>query len=97
MFKDTHTHMKLPPSHSFGFSGWRTKPIAPQICSATSLFLKRSGMSCTCTQNDIVVMSKILMVGELSYLDVTMMCLSKLQGSAARILSPSSLESKKKE
>ena len=36
------------------------------------------------------------MVVELSYLDNTIMCLSKHQGSAARILSTSSLASKEK-
>ena len=96
MFKATRTRMKLPPSQSFGFSGWRTVPIASQICSTTFLFLKHSGMSCTCTQNDTVVMSEILTTIELLYLEITMMCLSKLQGLAARILSTSSLESKEK-
>ena len=71
-------------------------PIASQICSTTFLFLKHSGMSCTCTQNDTVVMSEILTTIELLYLEITMMCLSKLQGSAARILSTSYLESKEK-
>ena len=41
-------------------------------------------------------MSELLTTAVLSYLETTMMCLSKLQGSAARILSTSSLESKEK-
>ena len=44
----------------------------------------------------MVVMSEGLMVAELSYLDNTIMCLSKHQGSAARILSTSSLALKEK-
>lgn len=71
-------------------------PLPPQICSATSLFLKRSGMSCTCTQNKTLVMSEELTTVKLSYLDSTMICLSKLQGLVARILSTSSLELKEK-
>ena len=97
MLTSTQIHIKLPSSQSVGFSGWVTKPIASQIFSATSLFRKCRGISCTYTQKDTVFMSNALIGAECSCLDSTMMHLSKLHGSTARILSTSSLESNERE
>ena len=70
--------------------------MGSQICSATPLFLKHKGMSCICIQKDTLVKFELSISVSLSYLETTMWYLSKLHGSAAMILSTSSLESKEK-
>ena len=88
--------MKLPPSQSCGFSGWVIVPTFSQNFFTTSLFRNLKGISCTCTQKDTMFMSNALIGVVCSCLERTMMHLSKLYGSVARILSTSSLESKEK-
>ena len=91
---ETLTRMKLPLSQSGGSFGCWIKPIDSQICSATSLFLKRNSMSQTCTQKETLLKSHSSKDVSFVYLESTIKCLSKLHGSDDRILSTSTPLSK---
>lgn len=86
---ETLTLMKLPLSQSRGSFGCWITPIDSQICSAASLFLKRSGMSQTCTQKETLLKLQSSRDVSFVYLDSIIKCLSKLYDSNSRILSTS--------
>ena len=86
----TWTLIKCPPSSSIAPMDFWTSPIVSQISSATFLVMKRTGMSWTWTQNNVVLKTKSRTgISELYLCNITR-SLSKLQARffSIRSISP---------